>query len=294
MRVWTIVIAPAVYELMSSCSKEEYKSADRPDKCDYQPANCTFENVTRGCDIRRKGSASWRDMGDKPPYKIKMDEPVEFAPNWNTTKVTLNNGVQQTYSTAEVDAYNVFRGLGVPTPEAERVSVTIGAQTHEYTMIETISDDAFMNKHFGDTWILWEMDANQLEYKRDSGEFGSALLPSLTLEHVNQTAMIHYYVGELRTDHWDGACLRERSNNHYIAYDGSVYTYIPSGVDQTFNCVKDTYPPYCAPMVECFDTPACKEQVDHHSPEVCGYFSPWIIVGIGVGVSCVLFILYII
>jgi len=254
MRVWTIVIAPTVYEIMSSCSKEEYKSENRPDKCKYQNANCTFDNTTYSCDIRRKGSSTWRDMGDKPSYKIKMDDPVQFGPNWNTTKVTLNNGVYQEYPTAEVDAYNVFRELGVPTPEAERVSVTVNGQTHEYTMIETISDDAFMNKHFGDTWILWEMEGNQLEYKEDSGEFGSGLLPSLTLESVNQTAMINYYVGELRTDHWDGACLRPYSTNHYIAYNGSVHTYIPSGLDRTFDCVQEVgkNAPYCAPMVECF------------------------------------------
>ena len=65
------------WDLMTTCSKEEYKSADRPDKCDYRDAICSFTNLTSGynvtssCEVRRKGSATWRDLDMKPSFKIK-------------------------------------------------------------------------------------------------------------------------------------------------------------------------------------------------------------------------------
>ena len=69
---------------MSSCSKAEYKSDDRPEKCDYQQAECKYGDGPRvPCEVRRKGSTTWRDLDKRPSFRIKsMELDGEDYPFW--------------------------------------------------------------------------------------------------------------------------------------------------------------------------------------------------------------------
>lgn len=180
-----IEVSDEVWATMAKCSFEDYKYANpRPDKCDYQPCNARFtgfknirSNITIGCKIRRKGTSTWRKMGHKPSYKIKLDEelhfgnyacrdncPIGLATNqWKSKKFTLNNGVDNS-AFGEHDAYQEFARLGVRgVPLALLVDVNVSSITTKhspnwYTMIETIDDKAFMKKWFGKNYALWEIE----------------------------------------------------------------------------------------------------------------------------------------
>lgn len=287
MCVWLIFLTSETWDVMASCSKSEYKSADRPEKCDYQEAECQYDGGPRVfCEVRRKGSATWRDMDSRPSLKIKKMElngsAYPFGENWVSEKVTLNNGVQKHIAEAEVKSYDIFRDLGVVSPLAKLCSVSlyrggvlIGSE-HDYTMIETISDKVFMNKHFGSDWMLWEVEFGETECKRDSGIWDDACdtdesnMEKLTLGDVDEQEMINYFVGERLTSHVDSACLGfARGNNYYVSKwlkggnaSNATYTYIPSGVDQTFICWEQywTFYPQCVPMQQCFDSDECHEK----------------------------------
>ena len=65
-----------------------------------------------------------------------------------------------------------------------------------------------------------------------------------------------------------------KQKNHYVAYNGSQYFYIPSGVDQTFQC-PHTYGTQsgqlaCPQAVECFADEACGAQYDAARKRVDG------------------------
>ncbi|MGB0550145.1 MAG: hypothetical protein ACPGR8_13525, partial [Limisphaerales bacterium] len=203
-----LVINSTEWDRMETCSKTEYKSCilvddgqyDKPPKCDYQPAMCAYnDGPLQACEVRRKGVASWRDMGNKPSFKIKFEEDVQFAnyscattsacaslPTgrlagsefnvWKADKVTLNNRVQG-YN--EVDAYRAFRDVGLVAPLAANIEVSVyrglgdRVYTGTYAMVETISDGGFMKKYFSKDkqYILWENPADEAnEWKRARGD----------------------------------------------------------------------------------------------------------------------------
>lgn len=291
---WAIFLTADKWDEMASCTKENYKSSQRPDECDYQSAQCKYnDHEPVSCKVRRKGSASWRDLHARPSFKIKKmkqnSTPYTFQENWITEKVTLNNGVQKAFADAEVKAYDTFRKLGVKAPLAQLCSLslyranTLQTTHRDYTMVETINDTPFMNKHFGDNWTLWEQESLHTECKRsypneDACDSDTMNPEELSLNDVDQTEMMNYFVGERITTHWDSACLGGiNGNNYYVAkwYVQNVprYTYIPSGVDQTFQCIYQYATagfPQCKPVQECFRNEQCYEsynEIYHHAKQ---------------------------
>jgi hypothetical protein len=309
------------WEAMSNCSFEEYKSEDRPAKCDYQDAQCTLltshRSVTSSCEVRRKGSGSWQPMNKKPSFKIKKFEDagddVDFGtfacdlcpPGttenvWSTNKVTLNNQYQ---GKNEVKAYDVFRRV-VPASLAvqARVSLFKGdvlQRTDPYVMLETIDDKKFMKKWFGSNYVLYEFefkwwkkpvnnDHNRyVEYERHDGDSISEKLNvtdpmctkdkksleaceetilessardtvfDLGLRELDNDAILKYWAAEVATNHWDGACVTR--NNFYVAYNGTRYFYVPSGLDQTFQhhipkAFSNNYCPFVDELLQDADT----------------------------------------
>ena len=300
----TLQIDSTTFDAMATCTKKEYKSDDPPDHCDYQKATCRWQdntqNVVMNCTLRRKGSSTWKEMVDKPSFKIKWDDKVTFASTscggytvcppdatqnvWKSKKITLNNNGYPPYYTknGEVDAYDVFRMTGKSlVPSAQYVDVILKKDDHvmrtdTYAAIETINDKEFMKKWVGKNYGLWEIDAGLLEFKRDGGsiEVDNVTVPNLlrlSQEYMHTDDMINYYVGEVLTGHWDGAC-QSKFNNHYYSYDGQRWTIIPSGVDNTFQgCIYEISSrgrPTCLFMQECLNDDTCRYKVETRMAEV--------------------------
>ena len=99
------------------------------------------------------------------------------------------------------------------------------------------------------------------------GNAAAAAILQLGLKNFNQDNVVNYFAGEIASNHWDGACILEgKQKNHYVAYNGTQYFYIPSGVDQTFQCpltyTSDFGTPKCKPVIECFADKACRAAYD--------------------------------
>jgi hypothetical protein len=245
--------------------------------------------------------ASWREMDQKPSFKIKKMEqaiqwgnasclycpPGEQTNVWKSTKVTLNNQVE---GTGEIDAYRVFGNNGI-APLAQSTSVTLfrGEEcmsTQTYAMVETINDDRFMNKFFGDNWTLYEVEyrynatsganENYIEAKRE-GEDGSIdlnetnaykdyILHGLPFSAMNAKNIWNYFASERSTLHFDGACYHKSiKNNYFIAYNGVEYFFIPHGLDSTFQCHHRAVAhmsPECSPIKDCFANSSCASLFD--------------------------------
>jgi hypothetical protein len=313
------------FETMASCTNSmyaEYQSSDSyDDECGYQKVKCRHmdkENDTdtgfQDCQVRRKGSSTWREMGSKPSFKIKKfetadDTDVTYGDGWVSSKIMLNNMAHpgewyQTWS--EVSAYDTFRKLGkraVPHAQYSTVSLIVDdtvLRTDIYSMVQVISDNEFMDEHFKQSWSLYEVEVfSDVQFKKssidaiDDEQWGDLLLDDsssswainlpnqanitivdknhhfvLDLAYMDQLDAIRYYVGELITGHWDGACSRGwsgGSNNLYLGleYSDVNITLIPSGLDQTFqSCywwVQPSVPRggVCQYMHQCFEDEQC-------------------------------------
>lgn len=262
-----INIPETSWAVMATCTIEQ-KRLDAAE-CDYQPAQFRYgTEAWLDCEVKRKGSSTWRDMGEKPSFKIKADENFVFgefdctAPGafctgynpasflagkntWESKKVTLNNMV---VGTNGADAYRIFRELGVVSPLSHWVTVnlyrsSVLQRSSLYNMIETINDKTFMRKYFADDYLLMELEGAVPEHKRSGGALKD--IPDLQrtaimdqagiapLSATNHHNLLRYAVGEKLTTHWDGWCKDDDIHNVYVAYVNNSYFYIPHGVDQT-------------------------------------------------------------
>lgn len=307
---------------ISACTSAEYKLADRPDRCGYQNAECSYNGKPRvSCKFRRKGHSTWRDLDDRPSFKIKKmktstDDDYVFGTYacgtdvtctalpastlhnattnvWQSSKATFNNRVE---NGAEVDAYKVFRDIGVVSPLAQDVVIRLfrneklAVGPYTYTMLEAF-DDNFMEKYIDKTnYALWEIETTYsadrtvfAEYKRSKGSYkdlyedgavdcddcndctavcSPPYLASLNLQNYSEQAIQKYWAGELITGHWDGPCSFSPKNVYVAkAGDGNEYL-VPHGLDQTFNqqCVHTKGVPTCAVLERCYADPACKSR----------------------------------
>lgn len=269
--------------------------------CAFTSSTNATKNIQGvGCEVRRKGYTTWEDMGDKPSYKVKIlnDKTLDMGMidevHMDVDKFTLNN---MKYSRSwsghrEVEAYEVFRQIGFQnTPAAAHAQVTVlrggkEINTHSYALIQDV-EGTYMKTMFkarhgvdynSDThgYLTFEQDNRGLEFKKAKGVSGD--LPedlamaiinkeSDLLDHMDPEDLITFYMGELITHNWDGACLRHIPNNYLITAttdDGNDYKvrFIPKGMDRVFdgcgyelgNIIPELgagpKPPYCGPMQE--------------------------------------------
>ena len=221
--------------------------------------------------------------------------------------VTLNN---MKYSDSwsgnrEVEAYDLFRNIGFPAmPAAAYAKVTLRkgnhtVNTHTYGMIQNV-DSFYMKKQLWPSqhqteydkendhgYILFEVDGRGLELKKSKDfyknkdlnlDLSKAVInrESDILDYMDRDEMSKFFIGELLTKNWDGACLRYIPNNYYIAVTGTGNStnkfkvrYVPKGMDRVFHgCTYEMMswlmfmgganPPYCGPMQAIFDDPTGK------------------------------------
>ena len=258
--VLNITCSAETVAIMSQCTNSEYKSDDRPAKCDYQDCICSSSLFDeRECEVRRKGSSSWRPMGRLPSYKIKLkkgsdgEKRVSFSPSWTSHKLTLHSAQQ---GRGEKAAYEVFRRHGVPASETlEMVLYFNDEPARAYILVETVSDKQFMKKHFGEAgWTLWddsgECKESAEESCSDMDDINDFINMATHETFGNDTALVRFYQSEVATNHWDGACINKNHlhhNNFYLVQHGDTYQFVPWGLDQTMRC-SSYREPSCNPV----------------------------------------------
>ena len=300
--------APEKYDLLAQCTvaeKSNYNARNGvPSHCNYVTAACIYQQdgvvvYNASCMIKRKGHSSWRSAMPwrKPSFKLKFDNKIAFAFNWESKKLTLNNMVlgrgDLDGGPNGVSAYQVFKNMGYPyVPKTLAVRARVFREGFEiadelYAGVETVNDKSFMNKHFGKDHLLFEYEGSAqgtTEFKRGGGVYDddvgkcggsdcstplpllkTALGPPLTRD-MNQSELTTFAAAERATMHFDGACFNplHKLSNAYLAYSLKTqkFALIPHGLDQTFRAcssfaVSPTLPA-CAPMQMCFDDAACR------------------------------------
>ncbi len=141
------------WQNMKACNYTGYRAEPRMTECNYQQVQVTIATATgqieQTCKARRKGTATWQDIDQKPSFKVKCEDDMELGEHnctgvekcpgggvsntWKSKKFLLNNGgfslnglgtrnwhsaefylrVLNTYYTwGEVDFYVMLRKIG--------------------------------------------------------------------------------------------------------------------------------------------------------------------------------------
>lgn len=220
---------------------------------DFEYAGTVYTDVG----IRLKGSASFRELDDKPAFKIKLNRYVRGQRFLGLESLTLNNMVQDDSFVREYLAYTTFRAAGVPAPRAGFAEVYLNGQLLGlYANIESI-DDRFLARRFADgSGPLYEGDfGDDLrvgdidEFELDEGDDPQRALLRALAEAVDGDIDALFWADDTPLDaweflvftateaavgHWDGY---RRSHNYRVYYEptAGAWSFIPWGTDQTFH-----------------------------------------------------------
>jgi hypothetical protein len=194
--------------------------------------------------VRLKGEASFRELDDKPAFRLSLDEFVPGQRLFGLKKLTLNNDVQDPSSLSQSLAYRLFRAAGMPAPRCNHALVYVNGEYYGvYSNVEA-EDKAFLARWFSSD------DGNLYE------EAGSDLVPNSasafdleTNEAANDRSDLEALIGALERatpEDFSGTVGEELDLDRYLSFaalealaggeDG--YSYV-LGVPNNFRLYRD-------------------------------------------------------
>lgn len=287
--VWEIRYSASTWDEVKGCTQEEYKAEERADECEYKIVTCVVDgHVDDTCKVRRKGTSTWRDLDNKPSFKVKLDDTREIGTYeclneicppgqtqnvWQTKKFTLNN---QAVWDGEIDAYEMYRSY-IPAPLAVQVAVVLYRDdvlqsNHTYAMVETVDDSKFVQKWFGEdtAYRLYEVELGVSKWQRGNGEYHvdddqmikAPKASTLPLANVNRNNALRYHAVSTSTKDWDSACGWD--NNYFLLHDATSWHYVPWGVDRAF-WHEHSHRTYdnCMAVNECLEDSSCASEYEN-------------------------------
>jgi hypothetical protein len=113
--------------------------------------------------VRLKGEASFRELDDKPAFRLKLDELIPGQRLFGLKRLTLNNDVQDPSSLSQSLVYRAFREAGMPAPRCNHALVYVNGEYRGlYSNVET-EDKAFLERWFSsDEGNLYEEGGSDL------------------------------------------------------------------------------------------------------------------------------------
>lgn len=116
---------------------------------EYAVGTLRYRERTLGAiGVRLKGEASFRELDDKPAFRLKLDELVPGQRLFGLKRLTLNNDVQDPSSLSQSLAYRLFRAAGVPAPRCNHALVYVNGEYYGlYSNVET-EDKVFLARWF--------------------------------------------------------------------------------------------------------------------------------------------------
>jgi hypothetical protein len=259
---------------LGGLSSEEMDALEaEPDEYQHGTFELKVGGVAKGpplgeVGIRLKGTGSFRGFDRKAAFKVKFNEYVSQT-FLGLKKLTLNNMVQDPSMLCETLAYELFRGLGVPSSRTGFADVSVNGTSYGvYLNIETL-DKVFLPHWFGSTRHLYEADmpgvdvepgrAGDFEVQEGSesdltdlealiaaangatGDWSDGMAAVADLAEMTKMWAVERYVG-----HWDGYAGQAdpeaeafRPNNYYLhdedtGPDTGRFRMLPWGTDQTW------------------------------------------------------------
>ena len=127
------------------------ESLDRLEAAPYEYARGTLryrDQAFEAIGVRLKGEASFREVDDKPAFRLKLDEFVSGQRLLGLKRLTLNNDVQDPSSLSQSLVYRSFRSAGMPAPRCNHALVYVNGEYYGlYSNVET-EDKVFLERWF--------------------------------------------------------------------------------------------------------------------------------------------------
>jgi len=228
-----------------------------PSPYDWFPARVTVDGEAYDDVAIRKKGFYGSVSSSRPSVKIRFDKYVDGQTHRGLTRLTLNNGRQDTSRLRTCLAYGIFAAHGVPAPRCNFARLTVnGEPMGVYAHVESIKRP-FLAAHFDDPdgWLYegtlsdfrpeWK---GTMEQKNRDGapHTGGIDRVIAALEAPDETLLeeldgaldldgfLTFWATEVITTHWDG--YGGNTNNFWFYEhpgDGRL-RFIPWGPDATF------------------------------------------------------------
>ena len=228
----------------------------------YVPGTATGTELTlTNVGIRLKGSASFRPLGQKAAFKIKVDEFVAGQRLLGLRRLTLNNMVQDPSMVHERLGYRYLRAAGVPAPLCNHARVLVNGEYYGlYANVQTL-DDEFTEAHWSPApGNLYDIPTGEYFYDllpqyldRDDLETNQAAADRTDLagliaslegdaesayvnagEHLDWSEWLALGAAQAVIADWDGYFGARNNYKLYHELERDRFLLLPWGIDQTF------------------------------------------------------------
>jgi hypothetical protein len=266
----------------------------------YVPGSVTVDGVTvHEVGVRLRGKlGSFRDLDEKPKFKVDLNQYVAGRTLAGVETLTLNNSVGDCTYLVEALGYSVFRDAGIPASRLSFATVTFNGLPYGlYQMVET-QDDRYLNHHFEDPsgnlydgkytfedgfdfeTLDFEPDLVPLFQLEEGADVGNADLEALTQAVYThrgtpgfyaETGLFldwphthQYLVAEQWIAQWDGYALNQNNYRVYFEPRSGLAQLLPFDLDLAMDDSDFWYflfswnDPAGILAETCFDDPTCK------------------------------------
>jgi hypothetical protein len=238
--------------------------------------------------VRLKGEYTFRPLGQKASFKLKLDEFVDGQELFGLTKLTLNNELEDPSFVAERLTYAVFRAAGRPAPRANSAWVTVNGEDYGlYANIET-EDKRWLARWFADNdGNLYEEQAadfypgNEQQFELETNEAAddrsdltalfaaiedaddATLLADLA-GVLDGPAFLRFCALEAAVWQWDGYCYTRFGPNNFRLYHeptAGLFYLLPWGMDMSWKPYEGSLDVLDARgmlLQRCVDAEACR------------------------------------
>jgi hypothetical protein len=225
---------------------------------EYVPGSIVYEGREYGpIGIRLKGQNSFRPIGEKPSFRLNIDEYVGRAKFFDLANVTINNMHEDFSMMHERLAYLVARMMG-PASRASHAQVELNGEHYGlYTHVETVKRRMIRRWYGDDEGTLYEatdvdftsdlIDSYEHEMGPDDRELLFDLAAALTNSdadaaiaeasaYVDMESFWQYWALCAVIGQFDGFPYSLPGDDYFIYIDSNSgkISFLPWGMDETF------------------------------------------------------------
>lgn len=224
----------------------------------YVPADITFDGTTHRVGLRLKGQNSFQPIGEKPSFRISVDE---YDPNERLASLkdlVLNNMANDPSMMHERLAYLVAREAGLPASRATHARVTVNGELYGlYTAVEAVKKRMLKRWFDDEEGPLFEApDVDFAEqyidtYELESGEDDRSALVGLAAaleladpddaitaaaEHADVDQLIRFWAMCAVIGQFDSFPYSNPGDDYFVYVDPTdrKIRVLPWGMDETF------------------------------------------------------------
>lgn len=235
--------------------------------------------------VHLKGATgSFRPLNDKPGLTLDFDR---FAPGrefLGTTKVHLNNSVEDPSYLCELIGSELFRAAGIPAAETGHAIVRLNGRRLGIYVLKEGFDLSFMEREFpGGEGVLLEprrgQDVDGLMLTHGQGDSAQTSRPLKVIAEAAQEADLttrwdrlsavldtdrfcRFMAVEVMIGHRDGYSLAKNNFRVLLSAAPQRVVFLPQGMDQLFQIADVPWQPQLAGLVarSVMDTPAGRQR----------------------------------